>query len=1210
MISCRGERMTNRDEDLRELKDALEAKAISLISETLGAAQNRALSNRRIARWGRKGSFVYHVAGPMRGRWHDFEAGDHGDLLALIQRHHARGFAAAMTWARQWLGWTDGYRPTPRKSFLLRIEREKKHAEQEAEQAKQDAAKISRARRLIDGSVPLTDTAGEDYLRGRSINAGVWPDAIRWDPEQQAILFVVTDDAGSAVAAQLVAVTKDGKKDADRVWNTNAPDERRAKNSIGPIGRGAVRLPGLASGPICIAEGGETAASIWVSTGYETLAVLGSMARVGDIVSNAVKAGRRIVICRDDDPRTSPAAKAARTGVKAIKAMGGDVREAWPFEVRRGKKQDFNDLLVDSGPDAVRRRIDMVAVDMTPVSRISMSLDVAHKRIDEIVGAFFDRSAEWQDGVDPNVEALGVDVGTGKTEAALRHALRRLIDMRAGGDTRAIVFALPEHRLSDEVARRFDEMARRAGADLRAAVRRGREAYLPGSADGEKMCRNIGDIREAQALYADPDKDVCASCGYASGCAYLRQKDVDADLFVVSHNAIFNDLPANISRRKVVALVVDESPWTAGLIGCGDHPIDIPIDSLRPGFLPIPPGNGPEGGARLEDIRRILSEICDREPNGDLRRAALIDGGFGVETGHVAHKLEWRRKIDGKTEPNWRDREQNRTLGRMSALWRAVSHLIDHPAIELSGRLELTHDREGARVLRVRGRRDVGEQWRVPTLLVDAVLDVDLIRPFWPTVTDHGRYDVRAPYQKIRQAAGRAWAKTFMSPEGGDTPDKERQRKKARAIIMSKVREVGGRVLVIGNRDAIKAMALPPHVLVGWYGAVAGRDEWTLPDGSTIKGADLSCVILLGRQSPPVAAVERMAGALTGRASIRIDSGTGLFARADAQRLIRDGSNVGVISAESDYHPDEIAEKIRKRIAAGELVQAIGRARGIRRGPNNPVEVLVMTDVVLPMPIDELLPDEAFGKPTQADRMLAEGGIAFENSTSAAAFYPGLWPSAMAAKKAIQRGSGGHSLMGYPIRECPLLVFQRAGERLGLERACYDPAVVPDPRAAIEAKLGPLAKFEIIQPQAEPVRIAAGEAIQLPVAPPESPTPIVIPFSGIAVGSSFAGAILLGLRASERPDVVRAQSFAQQPANLPLDPTDEDVAVIPKTVWVSVRRSAKDGGKTMGDVAAFCGISPFHLCNIEKGRRSGSTKLLALLQQFVAETVAVQSRLF
>jgi putative DNA primase/helicase len=96
------------------------------------------------------------------------------------------------------------------------------------------------------------------------------------------------------------------------------------------------------------------------------------------------------------------------------------------------------------------------------------------------------------------------------------------------------------------------------------------------------------------------------------------------------------------------------------------------------------------------------------------------------------------------------------------------------------------------------------------------------------------------------------------------------------------------------------------------------------------------------------------------------------------------------MAAEIDRHPDPLAEAIRWQICEGELVQIIGRARAVNRSAADPVDVLVLTDTPLPLPLDGVLSASDLA-PSPGDLMLAKRGIAFENARHAATAYPCIW---------------------------------------------------------------------------------------------------------------------------------------------------------------------------------------------------------------------------
>jgi len=135
----------------------------------------------------------------------------------------------------------------------------------------------------------------------------------------------------------------------------------------------------------------------------------------------------------------------------------------------------------------------------------------------------------------------------------------------------------------------------------------------------------------------------------------------------------------------------------------------------------------------------------------------------------------------------------------------------------------------------------------------------------------------------------------------------------------------------------------------------------------------VSRIVVVGRQAPPPSAVQACAEALTGAACTRLPARQ-WYQRIDAVHELTDGR---LVATERDCHPDSIAEAFRRRITVLELQQIIGRGRGLWRTADNPLHVLVLTDVPLDMPVEELTTDAA-ERPSFADRQIAVGAIAVE----------------------------------------------------------------------------------------------------------------------------------------------------------------------------------------------------------------------------------------
>ena len=176
----------------------------------------------------------------------------------------------------------------------------------------------------------------------------------------------------------------------------------------------------------------------------------------------------------------------------------------------------------------------------------------------------------------------------------------------------------------------------------------------------------------------------------------------------------------------------------------------------------------------------------------------------------------------------------------------------------------------------IESRETPADGWSVPTLLIDATLDIELVRPFWPRVEHKGAFDVATPYQTIRQATGRSFSKSALlagNYKPGKTDYNARKRRNLGAVILREARKAGAKTLVVGNKSIIDALALPSDLVeAAWFNAIAGHDEWR----------DARLIIIVGRPMPSPKDIEAKAGALSGAAPVVLD---GWYQRTDAYRL-------------------------------------------------------------------------------------------------------------------------------------------------------------------------------------------------------------------------------------------------------------------------------------------------------------------------------------
>jgi putative DNA primase/helicase len=189
------------------------------------------------------------------------------------------------------------------------------------------------------------------------------------------------------------------------------------------------------------------------------------------------------------------------------------------------------------------------------------------------------------------------------------------------------------------------------------------------------------------------------------------------------------------------------------------------------------------------------------------------------------------------------------------------------------------------------------------------------------------------------------------------------------------------------------------------------------------------------------------------------------------------------------------AEAVSAAITDAEVVQAIGRARGINRTAADPVRVWLMADVATPLVVDELL-DWRDLAPSAVERMACRG-IFLTSPADAARAYPDLFTSEEAARKAIKRGAGSEGYFpDIPLRRNPLrgmsaksalqFSYRPPGRgqqtRQGWARPDMDPE---DVWRWLESHLGELAVFTPAEP-----------APDAPAAVPEKASQIETPLGG------------------------------------------------------------------------------------------------------------------
>lgn len=1026
-------------DDLVELKEKLADRVLELGEALFGTPTTR---NARELRWGRKGSVRINLVGKTGPSFFNFEAGTGGSLIDAVVFANGGTFAEALEWARCWLG--EGDRPAPRLRRPKPID-----VDHEVER------RIADARRMFAEAKSIKGTPGEIYLRGvRGIDADTWPDdLVRYHP-RLGVIFAATTAAGAINAVQRIELEADGTPRLDEAGH-------KIKRTRGLLAGTAVRyLPVItvsddliADGPLLLAEGPETAASCWWATGFESWANLGSIAKAP---LASVPKSRLIVVCRDDDPAKAPSRKALRDAVKAWRAEGRTVVEATPWALSRGDKSDFNDTLIAEGRDAVRRRILAAIGTDGPPGPKKPSLAEATRAAAHAIGETVDELVRWVSPAE-DVEApapfkaIKVEVGIGKTEEGLR-AVARVI--KTG---KRAAWLVPTHKLATEAEARMIGLAR--DLELKVAVFRGRQAIDP--ATGETMCQDLDLVAEAQAAMADVEATACKVCPHRDGCAYLAQRKLlDVDLWIAPAALYWTQRPTMMNGADL--LVVDEGFALDGIIGIDNPKLLVGIEDLDRA------PTSPKGMAATADLvaelmplrRKLIAALADHPP-GPLQRDRLVAARLTADDARTAHGLEWQGKVVVNVGSNWdraalleklKEAQGNRRIGRRAKLWRNIDSLLTDEGADASGRVEVVEaqdEESGAtfRAVRLYGLDEPGKGWsQMPTLHLDATLDIELLKARIPRAELVADIEAETPHQRVVQVTGLAFSKSGLSHSKGQLAD-------AWIFARRRAQDAGGRWLIVTNKDAEDEIRgrgpLPPYLALGHFNGLRGIDEH-----KGVRG-----LVVIGRPMPPPNAVERLAGILTGRAVKPLGS---WYPTRSTTIRGRDGSAATVDAVQ---HPDELAERIRASITQAELLQVIGRARGVRRSVADPVDIIVLGNEPLPVEVAQV---EAWAAPSIDDTMLA-AGVLLQNSADAAAAYPGLVKSETALRMARGRcvTFSYESLLYENVTHLARARYRRPGPGRSWAEAVYDPRQVPDIAAWLIARVGQV-RLEVVSEADDP----------------------------------------------------------------------------------------------------------------------------------------------
>ena len=334
------------------------ANQVETIAEHLLGQRNQKASSGHEWRYGKKGSMSIKLNGEHRGKWHNFETGEGGNLLSLIQQELGLDFKDALRYGANLVGGG-------------RIEAVSRTATQKVDIKTPDQKaewKLKEIERIYSESTAVEGTLAERYLKEHRAISKVNGASIRFHPNVYSHKEDVPGKKETSIfhpALIAFGINEEGKPTGmqaiylDETTAAKRKDVPIDKRSFGQIKAApAIVAKGKGDDRISIiAEGLETAMSIReaISDKHEVLAVLGKE-NYKNLDPNRL--AKIILLVMDNDLHdTLLTGKAIKAAIEKLEKADKEVHIILPKELAGKGKTDLNDHLKKGGKDAVMKEL-------------------------------------------------------------------------------------------------------------------------------------------------------------------------------------------------------------------------------------------------------------------------------------------------------------------------------------------------------------------------------------------------------------------------------------------------------------------------------------------------------------------------------------------------------------------------------------------------------------------------------------------------------------------------------------------------------------------------------------------------------------------------------------------------------------------------------------------------------------------------------------
>jgi hypothetical protein len=573
------------------------------------------------------------------------------------------------------------------------------------------------------------------------------------------------------------------------------------------------------------------------------------------------------------------------------------------------------------------------------------------------------------------VKVVKAAAGIGKTTLAAEAVANSV-----GGITEVYV---PTHRLGGEWTREILKNNPRK----RVINIAGRSFSEPG---GRPMCRKHKVAEELAARGAPVFPHLCyrerrgqspVKCKYYDECPYISQFAA-ADVYVYTHAHL--TLPRTVLEGWTPRSVIIDEAFFQSCIGKAT----IPLAQLRSSMIP----------AGAQDICCAIADIFDER----LPLLPTLEARIEMEQHRSARDAI--RKAAAAVDPSMALRDQKRIVSD------TVSMEPARALIDVLFRDRLGPRKQSQAVTYDRNTAELGIHWRKPITrwdspehgvaknsadpqisIIDASASREIISRFFEIASFHS---IEAPRKAhVRQCFSTRCSTTSVVPRRNKAPRSRRDARRRLDDINTLISRMAGgnrRVLVVGPQAVVgnpkngknSLIKVPPHGGRVHFNGLRGSDEWK----------DFDAVVIIGRNEPPVVAVEEL-----GRA-VFFDDEQDLLLSGEwglAKRGYRiPGKKYGV---DTTVHPDARVQAIVEQLRECESEQAIDRLRLVHAEKTK--DVVILSNLPINIDVHELMSWDDITKGSRLQRAFLElDGVMPLRPGWLSKRFSRLWKSEAAAK--------------------------------------------------------------------------------------------------------------------------------------------------------------------------------------------------------------------